>query len=100
MSAHDWPEFEKRDDIDVFCPANRIVIFDGSHREFALIDKAQYNYAKVRIDGYDALQQRCEELVDIAHECQKIIKELCACYSHHEPIATLERIEAIKQVQP
>ena len=48
----------------------------------------------------DALQQRCEELVDIAHECQKIIKELCACYSHHEPIATLERIEAIKQVQP
>jgi len=53
-----------------------------------------------RAEQIATLEQQRWELVDIAHECQKIIKELCACYSHHEPIATLERIEAIKQVQP
>ena len=51
MSAHEWPEFEKHPEYDEW-------IVDT-----VALTKDQYNYAKVRIDGYDALQQRCEELV-------------------------------------
>lgn len=80
MSAHDWPEFEKRDDIDVFCPANRVVIFDGSHREFALIDKAQYNYAKVRIDA-------CAGMIDPPLTIKTLLDNLVAA---DENIETLE----------
>jgi hypothetical protein len=46
-----------------------------------------------------ALLDSHADLLDIANECHKIIKELCACYSHHEPLATLERIEAITKAE-
>ena len=90
MSAHEWPEF------DQLMPNGKLL----TEREFVGLTRAQYNYAKVRIDGYDALQQRCEELVAALNK-----------HGRHESLCKIRSGaigaqcscvigKAIKQVQP
>lgn len=62
MSAHDWPEFGLH--------PNPCYTENGNGDRYAIrLSRESYNYAKVRIDGYDALQQRCEELVSALNQC-------------------------------
>ena len=91
MSAHDWPSFDEFR--NMLRPAGK---------GYALINEAQYNYAKVRIDGYEALQQRCEELVAdlITYSCHKPDCNLVAVKSMR-CVCTCGLDKAIaKQVQP
>lgn len=67
-------------------------------REAALAENAAYIAAACPANILALLDSHAD-LLDIANECHKIIKELCACYSHHEPLATLERIEAITKAE-
>ena len=86
MSAHDWPSFDEFR--NMLRPAGK---------GYALINEAQYNYAKVRIDGYEALQQRCEELVAAARFG---VRELSAYGQEAVDVVVRNLEKAIKQVQP
>ena len=118
MSAHDWPEFDE---------AN--ISHDNYGIPYACVNRDEYNYAKVRIDACgdldelqlqviaeknilqklaterDALQQRCDELVDALKQAEMDVEAIKLCLHPRDASFTQVAISKIrhslsKQVQP